>query len=215
MDGVQIALHLLHHDAQAFVLRVGLAFLGRQFLLVALDAADAAGQGFRVRQLVDVVVAAGAGLFAVHAVLEHLGVDVDEGSCCRRGAPSPFLPGRRGSAGSGNWRFPEKEETMRKGAMAVALMWVAGSAMAAGLDVERTGPHLQQLSRRQRRQRRRFHAVHRWPAGDYLANIMKQWKYDERGAATMNRIVKGLSDDEIDALAAYFAKKPWVPAPQR
>jgi cytochrome c553 len=44
---------------------------------------------------------------------------------------------------------------------------------------------------------------------------MKQWKYDERGAATMNRIVKGLTDDEIDGLAAYFAKKPWVPVPQR
>lgn len=30
----------------------------------------------------------------------------------------------------------------------------------------------------------------------------------------MNRIVKGFSDDEIDALAAYFSKKPWVPASQ-
>jgi len=48
----------------------------------------------------------------------------------------------------------------------------------------------------------------------YLANIMKDWKYDKRGAVTMNRIVKGLSDDEIDALAAYFAKLPWVPVPQ-
>ena len=48
----------------------------------------------------------------------------------------------------------------------------------------------------------------------YLANIMKDWKYDKRGAVTMNRIVKGLSDDEIDALAAYFAKLPWVPVAQ-
>ncbi len=48
----------------------------------------------------------------------------------------------------------------------------------------------------------------------YLKNIMKQWKYDERSAITMNRIVKGLSDDEIDALAAYFAKQRWVPSPQ-
>lgn len=52
------------------------------------------------------------------------------------------------------------------------------------------------------------------PAG-YLRNIMKQWKYGERSAITMNRVVKGLSDDEIDALAAYFAKQPWVPVPQR
>lgn len=50
---------------------------------------------------------------------------------------------------------------------------------------------------------------------DYLRNIMKQWKYDERSAITMNRIVKGFSDDEIDALAAYFAKQPWVPVPQK
>jgi sulfide dehydrogenase cytochrome subunit len=49
----------------------------------------------------------------------------------------------------------------------------------------------------------------------YLQNIMKQWKYDERSAITMNRVVKGLSDDEIDGLAAYFAKQPWVPTPQR
>ncbi len=50
---------------------------------------------------------------------------------------------------------------------------------------------------------------------EYLRTIMKQWKYDERSAITMNRIVKGFSDDELDALAAYFAKQPWVPSPQR
>lgn len=49
---------------------------------------------------------------------------------------------------------------------------------------------------------------------DYLRNIMKQWKYDERSSITMGRIVKGFSDDEIDALAVYFAKQPWVPSPQ-
>lgn len=49
---------------------------------------------------------------------------------------------------------------------------------------------------------------------DYLRRVMKQWKYDQRSAITMNRIVKGFSDDEIDALAAYFSKKPWVPASQ-
>lgn len=48
----------------------------------------------------------------------------------------------------------------------------------------------------------------------YLKNIMKQWKYDERTAVTMSRIVKGLSDDEIDALAAHFAKQRWVPSSQ-
>ena len=49
---------------------------------------------------------------------------------------------------------------------------------------------------------------------DYLKNIMKQWKYDERTSITMGRIVKGFSDDEIDALAAHFARQRWVPAPQ-
>lgn len=49
---------------------------------------------------------------------------------------------------------------------------------------------------------------------EYLRHIMKQWKYGERSAITMSRIVKGLSDDEIDALAAYFAKRDWVPVSQ-
>jgi sulfide dehydrogenase cytochrome subunit len=50
---------------------------------------------------------------------------------------------------------------------------------------------------------------------EYLRSIMKEWKYDERSAITMGRIVKGFSDDEIDALAAYFSRQPWVPAPQQ
>lgn len=49
---------------------------------------------------------------------------------------------------------------------------------------------------------------------EYLKRVMKQWKYGERSAITMNRVVKGLSDDEIDGLAAYFARQPWVPAAQ-
>lgn len=49
---------------------------------------------------------------------------------------------------------------------------------------------------------------------DYLKRVMKQWKYDERSSITMGRIVKGLSDDQLDALADYFSKQPWVPAPQ-
>lgn len=49
---------------------------------------------------------------------------------------------------------------------------------------------------------------------NYLKNIMKQWKYDERTSITMGRIVKGFSDDEIDALAAHFARQRWVPVPQ-
>lgn len=48
----------------------------------------------------------------------------------------------------------------------------------------------------------------------YLSRIMKQWKNDERSAITMSRVVKGFSDDEIDALADYYSKQPWVPARQ-
>ncbi len=49
---------------------------------------------------------------------------------------------------------------------------------------------------------------------EYLKRIMKQWKYGERNAVTMDRIVKGFSDDQLDALAEYFSKQPWVPVPQ-
>ncbi|MGE5467895.1 MAG: c-type cytochrome [Ignavibacteria bacterium] len=49
---------------------------------------------------------------------------------------------------------------------------------------------------------------------EYLKTIMKQWKYGERDGITMTRIVKGFSDDEIDALAAWFGKQRWTPARQ-
>lgn len=48
----------------------------------------------------------------------------------------------------------------------------------------------------------------------YLAGIMKQWKYGERDGVTMPRIVRGFSDDEIDGLAAHFARQRWIPSPQ-
>ncbi|MBF0391953.1 MAG: c-type cytochrome [Alphaproteobacteria bacterium] len=49
----------------------------------------------------------------------------------------------------------------------------------------------------------------------YLARVMKEWKYGQRAAVTMNRIVRGFSDDEIDALATWFAAQPWTPVPQQ
>lgn len=49
---------------------------------------------------------------------------------------------------------------------------------------------------------------------EYLRTVMKQWKYGERSSITMDRILKGFSDDDIDALATYFAKRPWVPVTQ-
>ncbi len=49
----------------------------------------------------------------------------------------------------------------------------------------------------------------------YLKQVMMQWKTGERAAATMNRLIKGYSDDQIAELATYFAAKPWTPIPQK
>ena len=49
----------------------------------------------------------------------------------------------------------------------------------------------------------------------YLKQIMLQWKSNERLAATMNRLIKGYSDEQIGALAKYFAAKPWTPIAQK
>lgn len=102
---------------------------------------------------------------------------------------------------------------MRKGALAAVLFWLSGSAMAA-LDVEvlaRTCNNCHGVAGVS--VGHSMPSIGGLPLG-YLKTVMKQWKYDERGAATMNRIVKGFSDDEIDALALHFSKQRWVPAPQ-
>jgi sulfide dehydrogenase cytochrome subunit len=49
----------------------------------------------------------------------------------------------------------------------------------------------------------------------YLKNILLQWKSGERYAATMDRHVKGYSDEELAKLATYFSKLPWVPVVQK
>lgn len=49
----------------------------------------------------------------------------------------------------------------------------------------------------------------------YLKNIMLEWKSGTRFSATMGRLIKGYSDQQIGDLAAYFAKKPWTPAAQK
>jgi len=49
----------------------------------------------------------------------------------------------------------------------------------------------------------------------YLKNIMLEWKTGARYSATMGRLIKGYSDEQIGALAAHFSKKPWVPAAQK
>ncbi|MDD4882750.1 MAG: c-type cytochrome [Gallionellaceae bacterium] len=103
---------------------------------------------------------------------------------------------------------------MRKGVMAVVLFWAAGTTMA-DINVDTLA-----------RTCNNCHGLNGVSAGatmpsigglpkGYLSKIMKEWKYDKRAAATMNRIVKGFSDDEIDALAAYFSKRRWLPVAQK
>jgi sulfide dehydrogenase cytochrome subunit len=48
----------------------------------------------------------------------------------------------------------------------------------------------------------------------YLKNILKQWKSGERYSATMGRLIKGYSDEELAALAHYFSQQTWTPVAQ-
>ncbi|MEW6676787.1 MAG: c-type cytochrome [Pseudomonadota bacterium] len=48
----------------------------------------------------------------------------------------------------------------------------------------------------------------------YLKNIMMEWKTGARASANMTRLIKGYTDEEIAALAAYYSKLPWKPQPQ-
>lgn len=49
----------------------------------------------------------------------------------------------------------------------------------------------------------------------YLKQTMMQWKSGERASATMGRLIKGYSDEQIAALAKYFSAKPWTPVSQK
>lgn len=40
---------------------------------------------------------------------------------------------------------------------------------------------------------------------DYIADMMKRFKSGERPSTVMQRLAKGFSDAEIDAVATYFA----------
>lgn len=48
----------------------------------------------------------------------------------------------------------------------------------------------------------------------YLKNIMLEWKSGARASATMTRLIKGYSDEQIASLAKYFAGKTWTPLAQ-
>jgi cytochrome subunit of sulfide dehydrogenase len=49
----------------------------------------------------------------------------------------------------------------------------------------------------------------------YLKTVMLQWKSGERYSATMGRLIKGYSEQQIADLAKFFAAKPWVPVVQK
>ncbi|MBI5330526.1 MAG: hypothetical protein HZB71_07940 [Betaproteobacteria bacterium] len=49
----------------------------------------------------------------------------------------------------------------------------------------------------------------------YLKNIMMEWKSGARASATMTRLIKGYSDDQIADLAKYFGSKTWAPVVQK
>jgi sulfide dehydrogenase cytochrome subunit len=49
---------------------------------------------------------------------------------------------------------------------------------------------------------------------EYLQTIMREWRSGERFSTTMGRLLAGYSEEQIDALAAYFAAQTWTPAVQ-
>ncbi len=48
----------------------------------------------------------------------------------------------------------------------------------------------------------------------YLETTMLEWKNGTRYSATMGRLIKGYTDEEIVALAQYFSQQPWQSAAQ-
>lgn len=49
----------------------------------------------------------------------------------------------------------------------------------------------------------------------YLKKILLDWKTGVRHSETMVSMIKDYSDEQIGALAAYYAKKPWTPVAQK
>jgi sulfide dehydrogenase cytochrome subunit len=46
----------------------------------------------------------------------------------------------------------------------------------------------------------------------YLTTVLLEYKSDERESTIMGRIAKGYSENELKAIASYFARQPWVSA---
>lgn len=52
------------------------------------------------------------------------------------------------------------------------------------------------------------------PAG-YLKTVLHQFHSGERYNTAMGRLLRGYSEAELDALADYYAKQPWLPAREK
>nr|VFK25260.1 MAG: sulfide dehydrogenase (flavocytochrome c), cytochrome c subunit [Candidatus Kentron sp. MB]VFK31507.1 MAG: sulfide dehydrogenase (flavocytochrome c), cytochrome c subunit [Candidatus Kentron sp. MB]VFK75542.1 MAG: sulfide dehydrogenase (flavocytochrome c), cytochrome c subunit [Candidatus Kentron sp. MB] len=50
---------------------------------------------------------------------------------------------------------------------------------------------------------------------DYFQESMEEFKNGERASTIMGRVAKGYSEEEIEAMAAWFAEKPFVRAAQK
>lgn len=48
----------------------------------------------------------------------------------------------------------------------------------------------------------------------YLVAVMDEWRKGERFSTVMGRLLAGYTEEQIKALAAYFAAQPWTPAEQ-
>ncbi len=48
---------------------------------------------------------------------------------------------------------------------------------------------------------------------EYLQLVLAEYKSGERDSTIMGRIAKGYSDNELKAIAGFFAAQPWVSAP--
>jgi sulfide dehydrogenase cytochrome subunit len=52
-------------------------------------------------------------------------------------------------------------------------------------------------------------------SAEYTIEAMKEYKSDERASTIMGRIARGYSDDEIKAMAEFFAKQKFMAADQK
>ncbi|MES9992240.1 MAG: c-type cytochrome [Candidatus Thiodiazotropha sp.] len=50
---------------------------------------------------------------------------------------------------------------------------------------------------------------------EYLQIVLAEYKSGERDSTIMGRIARGYSDNELKAIASYFADKPWISSPAK